>query len=163
MTVYKVISSEKTVSWYKEGTREYHREDGPAIEYADGSKFWYLNDKCHREDGPAIERSDGTKWWYLNGKRHRVDGPACEYANGDKSWYLNDEHLSEEEWKEKSLLGNKPSSEQCFYCSEFCKEIAELKEEGARLGRIAYKAECESERAWAIVNKIASVLGTLKK
>ena len=22
-----------------------HREDGPAIEYADGNKFWYLNDE----------------------------------------------------------------------------------------------------------------------
>ena len=22
-----------------------HREDGPAVEYANGSKFWYLNDE----------------------------------------------------------------------------------------------------------------------
>jgi len=25
-----------------------------------------LNGKCHREDGPAIEYVDGTKYWYLN-------------------------------------------------------------------------------------------------
>jgi hypothetical protein len=37
------------------------------IEYADGSKEWYLNGKCHREDGPAVEYADGTKFWYLNG------------------------------------------------------------------------------------------------
>ena len=67
-----------------------HRENGPAIEYADGDKCWYLNDKRHREDGPAIEYADGEKWWYLNGKLHREDGPAVEFADGDKQWYLND-------------------------------------------------------------------------
>jgi hypothetical protein len=30
---------------------------------------WYLNDKLHREDGPAIEWSNGTREWYLHGKR----------------------------------------------------------------------------------------------
>ena len=33
-----------------------------------GSKWWYLNDEYHREDGPAIEYASGTKLWYLNGK-----------------------------------------------------------------------------------------------
>ena len=52
---------------------------------------WYNEDnKLHREDGPAVEYSDGEKYWYLNGKRHREDGPAIEYANGDKSWYIDD-------------------------------------------------------------------------
>ena len=36
-----------------------HREDGPAIEYANGNKHWYLNGKLHREDGPAIENANG--------------------------------------------------------------------------------------------------------
>lgn len=31
-----------------------------------GNKRWYLNDKYHCEHGPAIEYSDGTKFWYLN-------------------------------------------------------------------------------------------------
>ena len=47
---------------------------------------WYLNDKRHREDGPAIEWVNGSKQWYLNDKRHRVDGPAYEWADGSKSW-----------------------------------------------------------------------------
>jgi hypothetical protein len=68
-----------------------HREDGPAIEWADGSKYWWVNDQRHREDGPAIERADGSKEWYLNGQLHREDGPACEYADGSKYWYLNDQ------------------------------------------------------------------------
>ena len=29
------------------------------------SKFWYKNGKLHREDGPAREWSDGYKEWWL--------------------------------------------------------------------------------------------------
>ena len=28
---------------------------------------WYLNGKCHRIDGPAVEFADGSKYWFLNG------------------------------------------------------------------------------------------------
>jgi hypothetical protein len=66
--------------------------------YANGDKFWYLNDKLHREDGPAIEYANGDKCWYLNDKRHREDGPAVEYANGTKSWYLNGKCHREDEF-----------------------------------------------------------------
>lgn len=45
-----------------------HREDGPAVEYADGSREWFLDGQRHREDGPAIEYHDGTHEWYLDGK-----------------------------------------------------------------------------------------------
>ena len=50
------------------------------IEWANGDKFWYLNEKLHREDGPAVECAYGYKAWYLNGKRHREGGPAEEWA-----------------------------------------------------------------------------------
>ena len=73
--------------WRLNGER--HREDGPAVEWADGYKAWFLNGKRHRTDGPAVEDADGNKEWYLNGKRHREDGPAIEWANGYKEWYLN--------------------------------------------------------------------------
>ena len=30
-----------------------------------GNKAWYLNGELHREDGPAVEYADGYKaWWY---------------------------------------------------------------------------------------------------
>ena len=58
-----------------------------------------MNGKLHREDGPAREWANGDKSWYLNGKLHREDGPAREYADGSKSWYLNDEEVTEEEHK----------------------------------------------------------------
>ena len=47
---------------------QYHREDGPAIEYANGSKEWWVNGIRHREDGPAIEYTDGFGFWHYHGK-----------------------------------------------------------------------------------------------
>lgn len=95
-----------------------HRENGPAIEYADGDKEWWIGGKLHRETGPAVELANGyTAWylhgvlhrdsgpaiewplvynraaiskaWYANGKKHRIDGPAVEHANGRLSWWFD--------------------------------------------------------------------------
>lgn len=85
--------------WYLGGIL--HREDGPAITKADGTKFWYLKGKRHREDGPAAEYADGSKIWFLDGKRHREDGPAIEYPDGSKSFYLNGNHLTEAEFLQR--------------------------------------------------------------
>ena len=46
-----------------------HREDGPAIEFVNGDKFWYFNGRFHREEGPAIEYADGYKSWYYHGQK----------------------------------------------------------------------------------------------
>ena len=76
------------------------------IEYTvkvdDRNYFWYLNGKRHREDGPAIEFAGGTKEWWLNDLRHRENGPAIEYAGGAKAWYLNGirYHSEEEYWNQ---------------------------------------------------------------
>ena len=75
-----------------------HREDGPAVEYANGGKLWYLNGKLHREDGPAAEFPGGYKAWYINNKLHREDGPARELPDGHEAWYLNGECMNEEEF-----------------------------------------------------------------
>jgi len=78
-----------------------HREDGPAIECANGTKEWWVNNKRHREDGPAFEGANGTKGWYINNKCHREDGPAVESAYGRKAWYINGVELSEEEFNNR--------------------------------------------------------------
>ena len=83
----KEIDSSGTI-WYYDDLNQLHREDGPAIEYANGTKSWYLNSQRHREDGPAIEYADGSKCWYRNDQRHREDGPAIEYADGRKEYWL---------------------------------------------------------------------------
>ena len=67
---------EYTLRIYDNGAREYfnkagqyHREDGPAIEWANGTKEWWVNGEPHRTDGPAIELTNGTKEWWVNGQR----------------------------------------------------------------------------------------------
>jgi hypothetical protein len=35
----------------------------------EGTKHWYLNGKYHREDGPAIEYANGDKEYWILGIR----------------------------------------------------------------------------------------------
>lgn len=63
-----------------------HCESGPAVEYDDGSKTWYVHGKIHREDGPAVINRSG-KYWHINGLQHREDGPAVKYWNGQQEWW----------------------------------------------------------------------------
>jgi hypothetical protein len=73
------------------------------IVYVDdyGTKCWHWNNKFHREDGPAVEYANGGKEWYLNGKRHREDGPAIEYADGRKRWFSDGFENSEANWRKR--------------------------------------------------------------
>lgn len=88
-----------------------HREDGPALERANGTREWYRYGELHRDDGPAVELENGGQVWYRDGARHRVDGPAVEWRDGppesdldryradlprlpgrvDERWYLDGE------------------------------------------------------------------------
>ena len=46
-----------------------HREnDLPAYEGFNGTKEWFADGKYHRENGSAIEYANGDKFWYLNGE-----------------------------------------------------------------------------------------------
>ena len=57
----------RTVTLYIiKGTDLPHRADGPAIEWDNGDKEWYINGKLHRDDGPALILADGRIFWYLN-------------------------------------------------------------------------------------------------
>jgi hypothetical protein len=69
----------------------------------EGTKIW-RNQKgqLYRTDGPAIEYADGTKVWYLNGQWHRTDGPAVEYADGRKMWWVNGQQLTFAEWLDRA-------------------------------------------------------------
>jgi hypothetical protein len=86
------------IFWYLND--KFHRLDGPAMEYPNGTKVWLLNDKMHRADGPAVEWN-GIRDWYLNGERHRDDGPAVEWEGRDgrtikREWWLNGERHRED-------------------------------------------------------------------
>jgi len=59
-----------------------HRIDGPAVMYnltiENTTVYeWYKNGKKHREDGPAEEWDDGFKEWWLNGIEYSKE----EYLN----------------------------------------------------------------------------------
>ena len=96
---YVTVDDAGTTCWYKDAKHSIrHRDGGPAIEYANGSKEWWQNDQYHRTDGPAIEYADGSKEWWQNDQCHRTDGPAVIYPDGSQWWYLNDRPLTEAEF-----------------------------------------------------------------
>ena len=102
MQEYKVtVDSQGAVRWYDLKTGKYHRVDGPAVEFSNGSKSWFINGKRHRIDGPAMEYVSGYKSWWLNGKRHRTDGPAIEDTDGSKVWYLDGVEYTEDKFNVK--------------------------------------------------------------
>lgn len=110
--------------WYnKEGKQ--HRENGPAVEFVNGSKLWYKEGQFHREDGPALESAIGDKLWYINGQLHREDGPAAELADGDKSWWINGEELTEEEFNQRMNPAIEMTMEEV--CQELGKNIKIVK------------------------------------
>jgi hypothetical protein len=67
MKTYQVTVSENgDKRWYLNG--KFHREDGPAIEYADGTKYWFINDQ------PLTEAEFNTRTKSCNGKVVEIDG-----------------------------------------------------------------------------------------
>ena len=71
---------------------------------------WYNEEgEVHRTDGPAVEYAVGSKYWYINGKLHRTDGPAIEWANGNKQWWIDGEKLTQSEFeaRKKPCVGKK--------------------------------------------------------
>lgn len=36
--------------------------------HTSGNRYWYQNGERHREDGPAIEYADGDREWWIEGK-----------------------------------------------------------------------------------------------
>ena len=62
------INAFGTKRYYIKGTGIYHREDGAAVEYANGDKSWYQYGKYHRLDGPAVECTNGYREFWINNK-----------------------------------------------------------------------------------------------
>jgi hypothetical protein len=66
------IIKDKYGKYYINDNNKFHRTDGPAIEYVNGDKEWYINGMCHREDGPAVERyEDQIIGYWLNGNFYK--------------------------------------------------------------------------------------------
>ena len=94
---------------YANGDKEYyingerHRVNGPAIEYANGDKEYFISGKLHREDGPAKDFKS-FKGYYLDGKPHRVDGPAIEHEDGLKKYHIDGVKYEREDYLKHELV-----------------------------------------------------------
>ena len=64
---YYIHSDGTLDKYWKNEEGQVSRDDGPALEYADGTRKWIKNEKLHREDGPAIVWEDGFHEYFLNG------------------------------------------------------------------------------------------------
>ena len=107
MTNYQeyTVRVHKDYTEYLNKDGELHRLEGPAIEWSNGTKGWYVNGKRHRTDGPAFDWGSGSKGWYVDNKPHRLDGPAFEWSSGYKEWYVEGKCLTEQQFK---ALTSKP-------------------------------------------------------
>jgi hypothetical protein len=61
---------------HKEHEELFNKDFTGITEVSDGAEkiYWvcmhyYQNGELHRKDGPACEFADGRRYWYLNGKR----------------------------------------------------------------------------------------------
>jgi hypothetical protein len=84
-TQQPVADAEGDLSW-RDDNGDFHRDDGPAIEFTDGSKMWCRHGRMHRVDGPAMT-TPGSTTWAIDGNYHRDGGPAITYPEGGYRWY----------------------------------------------------------------------------
>jgi len=64
-----------------------------------GNVYYYNKDgELHNLNGPAVEYFDGYKAYYVNGLRHRLDGPARIFSDGNIEYYVNGKYLLKEEF-----------------------------------------------------------------
>jgi hypothetical protein len=67
---YRIVRDDKGVSYYNSSDQLHRDDDLPAVTWANGSQFWWVNGKRHRDnDLPAVVWSNGSALWYVNGER----------------------------------------------------------------------------------------------
>jgi len=88
---YSYTDSSGTYYFKDAEKKVFHRIDGPAVEYIDGSYSWYRYGSLHRIGGPAYKSSFGDLFWYRNGHKHNDSGPAVLFNNNTnrKEWWIN--------------------------------------------------------------------------
>lgn len=76
---------------YCNNRNQYHRLDGPAVEYISGEykgyKCWCIDGDVHKEDGPAKIYQDGRKEYWFQGEWHRD-------IKTDKQWFKKVKNLN---------------------------------------------------------------------
>ncbi len=88
------------LDWFtvrKDENGKWHRDDGPAAIWPDGTQQWYQHGKHHRENGPAKIWPDGSQEWWQHNELHRDDGPAKIEADGTQHWFWHGKWVTKEE------------------------------------------------------------------
>jgi hypothetical protein len=76
----------------EDGTEYYKTKDGYRHEDINGFKAWYnAKGKLHRLDGPAIEYVNGSKSWWVNGEQMMSEGQ----FNRRRAWMVKNNLLNE--------------------------------------------------------------------
>jgi hypothetical protein len=82
ISIIRRVTADKAIEYTRADNEVYHREDGPAITYANGWKEWRINGALHREDDkPARTMPEGDKEWWIHGERHRAGGLPAHLAH----------------------------------------------------------------------------------
>lgn len=67
------------------------RLNNKAIQYSINSCPDFI---LHNENGPAIIYDNGTKYYFIDGKKHRINGPAVIFNNDNNgSWFYNNKYV----------------------------------------------------------------------
>ncbi len=94
---------------------KWHRDDGPALIWTNGTQEWYQHGEKHRDDGPAVISTNGAQFWYRHGERHRDDGPARIWPDGTQHWYQHGELHREDGPAVINLAATQPDDIQVWY------------------------------------------------
>ena len=94
--IYYNVENEGTKRYWKDGWL--HRDDGPAIEYKNGRKYWYIEQKEyteeeHKEKIKMMEMEKDSKW-----KEALYYGELKEYRDG--VYYNVDKNENKTYWKD---------------------------------------------------------------
>lgn len=89
----KVVINFRGIKTYRDNKGRLHREDGPAVIYPDGSKFYHVNGSRTSITQPTSYFDNGYVEWNLYAIPHRDNGPACASPNGLLRWVDDGERI----------------------------------------------------------------------
>lgn len=67
-------------------------------EFESGDVEFYRNGVLHNADGPAVDKANGARYWYKNGVLHRIGGPAVYNPSGRNQYFIDGKQYTEEEY-----------------------------------------------------------------
>ena len=73
----------------------------------DGEERWYKDGMLHRDNGPAIIWANGTEGWFQYDMHHREDGPAIVSTVNEHEYYIYDRLCSFKKWANHFKISEK--------------------------------------------------------